>query len=90
MYANLQKQLLLDYELKLKIKTQEWTKFTADKKSLITIIYGQCNHTTRTKIALGINYAADQDTGNIINFLKRLRTICDKSMMVAYLTSHTR
>ena len=40
-----------------------WSKLVSDKKSLITIIFGQCNDATRTKIA----------------FLTRLRTICYKS-----------
>ena len=64
--ANLQKQLLSDYDLNS--KSREWAKLTADKKSLITIIYRQCN-----------DYAADHGTGNITNSLKRLRTIYHKS-----------
>ena len=35
--ANLQKQLLSDYDLKSKTKSQEWAKLTANKKALITI-----------------------------------------------------
>ena len=38
--ANLQKQLLSDYERNSKNKSQEYNKFLADKKSLITIFYG--------------------------------------------------
>ena len=68
--ANLQKQLLSDYDLKSKIKTQEWVKLTTDKKLLITIIYGQYDDAIRTKITLGTTYVADCDAGNIINFLK--------------------
>ena len=39
--ANLQKQLLLEYNKNLKIKTQEWAKLIADKMSLMNIIFGQ-------------------------------------------------
>ena len=47
--ANHQKQLLLEYNQKFKIKTQEWAKLNADKKSLMNIIFGQCNDATRTE-----------------------------------------
>lgn len=53
---NLQKQLLSEYDMKCKLKLQEWSKFIANKKSLITIIYGQCDDATRTEITLGNNY----------------------------------
>ena len=73
---NLQKQLLSDYNQKSKLKLQEWSKLTADKKSLITIIFGQCDDATRTEIALGTNYKKDCEDGNLINFLTRLQTVC--------------
>ena len=77
--SNLQKQLLSEYDQKSKIKSQEWAKLISDKKSLITIIFGQCNDATRTKIAHGTTYEAECDNRNLINFLTRLRTICYKS-----------
>ena len=61
------------------MKTQEWAKLIADKKSLVTIIFGQCNDATRTEIALGTNYEAHCDAGDLISFLKRLRTVCYES-----------
>ena len=57
--TNLQKQLLLDYNQKSKTKAQEWSKFTANKKSLITIIYRQYDEATKTRIALKTAYKAD-------------------------------
>ena len=45
-YTNLQKQLLSEYERNSKNKSQEYTKFLADKKSLITILYEQCDEAT--------------------------------------------
>ena len=51
--VNLQKELLSEYELNSKNKSQEYNKFLADKKSLITILYGQCDEATQTEIALG-------------------------------------
>ena len=50
--ANLQKQLLSEYERNLKNKSQEYSKFLTDKKSLITILFGQCDEATQTEIAL--------------------------------------
>ena len=38
--ANLQKQLLSDYEPNSKLKSQEYSKFLQEKKSLISILYG--------------------------------------------------
>ena len=73
---NLQKQLLSDYNQKSKLKLQEWSKLTADKKSLMTIIFGQCDDATRTEIALGTNYKTIREDGELINFLAILRTVC--------------
>ena len=72
---NLQKQLLSDYKQKLNLKLQEWSKLTANKKSLMTIIFGQCDDATRTEIALGANYKTDHEDGELINFLTRLQTV---------------
>ena len=46
--SNLQKELLSDHNMKYKLKLQEWYKLLADKRSLMTIIYGQCDDATRT------------------------------------------
>ena len=67
------------YNQKSKTKSQELAKLTTNKKLLITIIYGQCNAATKTKIVLCTTYKADHDAGNLINFLTKLRTICYKS-----------
>ena len=77
--TNLQKKLLLEYDLQSKIKSQEYAKLTTDKKALITIICGQYNGTTMTKLALGTKYAANCDAGNLINFLQRSKVICYES-----------
>ena len=37
--TNLQKELLLEYKRNSKIKSQEYSKFLVDKKTLITIIF---------------------------------------------------
>ena len=58
------------------MKSPEWSKLTADKKSLMTIIYRQCDNATRTKITLGGTYKTDCQIGNIINFLKQQRKVC--------------
>ena len=73
---NLQKRLLSEYNLKCKLKLQEWSKLTSDKKSLMTIIYGQCKYATRTEIALGTNYKIIRANAELINFLAILRTVC--------------
>ena len=69
--SNLQKQLLVVYDKKAKL--------TSDKKSLITIIFGQCDDTTRTNIALCTTYKVDRDDEILVNLLTRLRTVCYKS-----------
>ena len=46
---------------------------------MITIIFGQCDDATRTKITLGTNYKDNHDNGNLINFFTRLRTVCYES-----------
>ena len=74
--ANLQKQLLSDFDQKSKIKSQKYSKFIANKKALMTIIYGQYNKATKTEISFGRTYDADCQDGNIIEFLKRVRTVC--------------
>ena len=74
--ANLQKQLLPEYKRKSKNTSLEYTKFLADKKALITIIFGQCNEAIKTKIALSTTYAVDHREGKLINFIKRLQTVC--------------
>ena len=73
---NLHKQLLSDYDQKSKLKVQEWSELTANKKSLMTIIFRQCNNATRTKIALGLNYKTNCEDEELINFLTRLQTFC--------------
>ena len=71
-YKNIQKQLLVKYEQKSKVKSQEWSKLVSDKKSLIITIFRQCDEATRTKIALGTSYAANCDAGNLINFFHKI------------------
>ena len=80
--SNLQKQLLSDYDQKSKIKSQERAKLISDKKSLIAIIFGQCNDAIKTEITLGTTYKANRDNGNLI------RLFATKAMMAVCLTSH--
>ena len=42
----------------------------------VTIIFGQCNKITKTKIALGTNYAEDRQTRRLVEFLNQLHTVC--------------
>ena len=65
--TNLQSQLLSDFKQKSKIKSQEHSKFVADK---------QCNETSKTKINLGETYDVDCQEENFTKFLKRVRTAC--------------
>ena len=73
---DLQKKLLSEHDLKSKIQLQEWYKLTADKKALMTIIYGQCDDATRTEISIGALYKAIRDNAEIINFLALVRKVC--------------
>ena len=74
--ANLQKELLSEYEHNFKKKSQEYTKFLADKKSLFTILFGQCDEATQTEITLGANYTEDRDAGRLLAFIEQTRTVC--------------
>ena len=74
--ANLQKPLLSEYERNSKNKSQEYNKFLADKKSLITILFGQCDEATQTEIALGANYTEDRDARRLLAFIEQMRSIC--------------
>ena len=74
--ANLQKQLLSQYKRNFKNKSQEYSKFLQDKKSLITILFRQCDKATQTEIALADSYTEDRDKGKLLAFIERLRAIC--------------
>ena len=51
----------MEYKRNSKMKSQEYSKFFQDKKSLITILFGQCDEATQTEIALVDNYTEDRD-----------------------------
>ena len=58
---------------------QEYSKFLADKKALITIIFGQYDEATKTKIALGATYLADRQAGRLRDFFEQICTVCFSS-----------
>ena len=62
--------------MKCKLKLQEWSTLLADKRSLMTIIYGQCDNTTRTEIALSDNYKIIRHDVELIRFLEIVQTVC--------------
>ena len=68
--ANLQNQLPSEYNIKSKTKQQEWDKYIAKKKSVIILIYGQCDNATLTELALGTTYEVDY---------YRLKVVCYES-----------
>ena len=74
--TNFKKELLSEYKRDSKNKSQEYVKFLANKKALITIIFGQCDEATKAKITLEATYVADCQTGSLIKFLKRIRIVC--------------
>ena len=45
----------------------------------MTIIFGQCDKTTKTEIVLGANYNTDCQAGNLIKFLNQVCTVCFRS-----------
>ena len=42
----------------------------------MTLVYGQCDKVTLTKLALGTMYKADRNVGNFANFLDQLQVVC--------------
>ena len=69
-------KLLSEYKRNSKNKSQEYSKFVQDKKSLCTILYGKCSEATQTEFALPDNYTEDRDEGRLLAFIERLRAIC--------------
>ena len=74
--ANPQKELLSEYKRNSNNKSRVYAKFLADKKALITILFGQYDEPTKTKIALGAICAADRQAGRFSAFIKQMRTVC--------------
>ena len=74
--ANLQKELLSQYKRNSKNKSQEYAKFLADKKFSITILFGQCDEATQTKIAFGTNYTENRDARRLLAFIEQMHTVC--------------
>ena len=66
----------MKYEQDSKNMYQEYSKFLADKKAVIPIIFRQCDEEIKTKISLRVAYAANRQGGRLIEFLKRLCTVC--------------
>ena len=66
----------MEHDMICKLKLQEWSKLIADKKSLMTIIYGQCDDVTRTKIALANDYKIIRCDAELIAFLAIVQTVC--------------
>ena len=57
------------------MKFQKWNQFIANKKSVINIILNQCDEDRRAKIALDSSYEDNLETGELIKFLVRVRTV---------------
>ena len=74
--ANVQQELLSEYGRNSKNKSQEYAKFVTDKKSLLTILFGQCDAATQTEIALGATYTADRNAGRLLTFIEQVQTVC--------------
>ena len=74
--TNLQKERLSEYEWNSKNKSQEYGKFLADKKALITILFRQYDEATKTKIALRVTYATDRQAERLLAFIKQICTVC--------------
>ena len=76
---NFQEQTWLNQNQESKLKLQERNKLSANKKSLMTIILDQCDKATRADIALSSSYEDNFEAGELIKFLARVHTVCDKT-----------
>ena len=74
--ANLQTTAIIGIQTQFKTQVSRVLQVHWDIKTLITIIFGQCDEATQTEIALGDNYAADRDEGMLLSFLERVHPIC--------------
>ena len=61
------------------MKLQEQNKLIPDKKSVMTIIFNQCNKATRAEIVLGSSYEDNSEAGELIKFLVRVCTACNET-----------
>ena len=68
----------MKYVQNSKNKSQEYAKFLTltDKEALTTILFGQCDAATKTKIALGATYAADHNARRLSAFMDQMCTVC--------------
>ena len=73
---NWYKWLTSEYETKHRFKQLDWHKYTANKKVVLTLVFGQCNEAILTKYALGTIYEVNHKVGNLVNFFQQLRFIC--------------
>ena len=65
---NVPKQSILEYELQKLLKQHEWEK-NSDKKTIMTLIYGQCDKATLNELSFGATYKANHNNGNLMSFL---------------------
>ena len=61
------------------MKLQKWNELIADKKFVMTIILNQCDEDIRGEISLGSSYVDNLETGELIKFLARVRTVCNNT-----------
>ena len=69
--------------------SQEYNKFLADKKSLITILYGQYDEATQTKIALGATYTAERNARRLLDLSKCALFVLVVVVVVVTVVYHT-
>ena len=77
--SDLQEKVLSNYVRESKLNLQERDDIITGNKSLMTIIFEQCNDVTRTKISLSAFYKANHEARALIKFLTRVLTVCNGS-----------
>ena len=76
---NLQKIVMSKYKRNVQEKEKQWNWCQEHKKLLLAAVWSQLDDDTQAQMELSTNYDTHQEDGNIVEFLKLLRNICNGS-----------
>jgi hypothetical protein len=74
-----QKVVMGKYERKVREKEKQWHRCVEHKKLLIDAVWGQLDDATQAQMELVPDYLKHRKDGDVVEFLKSLRDICNGS-----------
>jgi len=75
----IQKVVMGKYEQKVREKEKQWHRCVEHKKLLIDAVWGQLDDATQAQMELVPDYLKHRKDGDVVEFLKSLRDICNGS-----------